>query len=93
MARPEFQLNARPRDHDFNERYPMKYLFTALMLFCLSYSSGSSATPLFVYNHGYVMGELNKIDLIGLNRRVVTGEVSIGNNRHLQLQKGRFYGN
>ena len=80
MARPEFQLNARPRDYDFNERYPMKYLFTALMLFCLSYSSGSSATPLFVYNHGYVMGELNKIDLIGLNRRVVTGEVSIGNN-------------
>mgnify|MGYP000370014886 CR=1 FL=1 len=58
----------------------MKYFFAALMLFCLSYGSGLSATPLFVYNHGYVMGELNKVDLIGLNRRIVAGEVSIGNN-------------
>ena len=58
----------------------MKIFFAALMLFCLSYGSGLSATPLFVYNHGYVMGELNKVDLIGLNRRIVAGEVSIGNN-------------
>jgi len=58
----------------------MKYCFTALVLFCLSYAPGLSATPLFVYNHGYVMGELNKVDLIGLNRRIVAGEVSIGNN-------------
>ena len=58
----------------------MKYFFAALMLFCLSYGSGLSATPLFVYNHGYVMGELNKVDLIGPNRRIVAGEVSIGNN-------------
>ena len=64
----------------FDERYLMKYFFAALMLFCLSYGSGLSATPLFVYNHGYVMGELNKVDLIGPNRRIVAGEVSIGNN-------------
>ena len=64
----------------FDERYFMKHFFYALILFCLSYGSGLSATPLFVYNHGYVMGELNKVDLIGLNRRIVAGEVSIGNN-------------
>ena len=58
----------------------MKYFFAALMLFGLSYGSGLSATPLFVYNHGYVMGELNKVGFVGLNRRIVTGEVSIGNN-------------
>jgi hypothetical protein len=58
----------------------MKYFLPALMLFCLSFGSGLSATPLFVYNHGYVMGELNKVDLIGINRRIVAGEVSIGNN-------------
>jgi len=58
----------------------MKYFYAALMFFCLSYGSGLSATPLFVENHGYVMGELNKVDLIGPNRRIVAGEVSIGNN-------------
>ena len=58
----------------------MKYFFAALMLFCLLYGSGLSATPLFVYNHGYVMGELNKVELIGPHRRIVAGQVSIGNN-------------
>ncbi len=58
----------------------MKYFFAVLMLFCFSYGSGLSATPLFVFNHGYVMGELNKVDLIGPNRRIVAGEVSVGNN-------------
>ena len=58
----------------------MKYVFAALMLCCMAYSSGVSATPLFVYNHGYVMGELNKVDFIGPNRRIIAGEVSIGNN-------------
>jgi hypothetical protein len=58
----------------------MKCFFAALMFSFLSYGSGLSAAPLFVYNHGYVMGELNKVDLIGPNRRIVTGEVSIGNN-------------
>jgi hypothetical protein len=58
----------------------MKYFFAVLMFSCLSYGSGLLATPLFVYNHGYVMGELNKVDLIGHNRRIVAGEVSIGNN-------------
>ena len=80
MVRLEFQLYTRPGDQFFDERYLMKYFFAALMLFCLSYGPGLSATPLFVYNHGYVMGELNKVDLIGLNRRIVAGEVSIGNN-------------
>jgi len=58
----------------------MKYFFAALILFCLTYCPGASATRVFVYNHGYVMGELNKVDLIGPHRRVVVGEVSIGNN-------------
>ena len=58
----------------------MKYFFAVLVLFCVSYGSGLSATPIFVYNHGYVMGELNRVDLIGLNRKFVAGEVSIGNN-------------
>lgn len=58
----------------------MKRLFFVLILFCLSYGPGLSANSLFVYNHGYVMGELNKVDLIGPNRHVVAGEVSIGNN-------------
>ena len=58
----------------------MKYFFGALVLFCVFYGSGLSATPIFVYNHGYVMGELNRVDLIGPNRKIVTGEVSIGNN-------------
>ena len=58
----------------------MKYFFAALMLFCLSYGPGLSASSLFVYNHGYVMGELNSVDLVGPNRRVVAGSVSIGNN-------------
>jgi len=50
------------------------------MLLCLSYGAGLSAAPLFVHNHGYVMGELNKVDFIGPNRRIVAGEVSIGSN-------------
>ncbi len=58
----------------------MKYLFAALIFFCISHGSGVSAAPLYVYNHGYVMGELNKVDFIGFNRRLVAGEISIGNN-------------
>lgn len=58
----------------------MKCFFSVLILFCLSYGPGVSANSLFVYNHGFVMGELNKVDLVGPNRHVVAGEVSIGNN-------------
>ena len=58
----------------------MKYFLGVLVLFCTSYCSGLSATPLFVYNHGYVMGELNSVELIGLNRKIIAGQVSIGNN-------------
>ena len=58
----------------------MRYVFAALMFLLLSYGPGLQATPLFVHNHGYVMGELNRVDLIGLNRRILLGEVSIGNN-------------
>lgn len=58
----------------------MKCFFSVLILFCLSFGPGASANSLFVYNHGYVMGELNKVDLIGPNRHVVAGQVSIGNN-------------
>jgi len=58
----------------------MKYFFTALVLFCLTYGPGALAARLFVYNHGYVMGEMNKVNLIGPHRRIVAGEVSIGNN-------------
>lgn len=58
----------------------MKYFFAALILFSAFYGPDLSATPQFVYNHGYVMGELNKVDLIGPHRRIVAGEVSIGNN-------------
>ena len=58
----------------------MKHTISVLMLFCLFFASDLSANSLFVYNHGYVMGELNKVDLIGPNRHVVAGEVSVGNN-------------
>ena len=58
----------------------MKYFNVLIMLFCLAYGHGSSANSLFVYNHGYVLGELNGLDLIGPHRRIVAGEVSIGNN-------------
>ena len=58
----------------------MKCFLSVLILFCLSYGPGLLANSLFVYNHGYVMGELNKVDLIGPNQHVVAGEVSIGNN-------------
>jgi hypothetical protein len=58
----------------------MKSFFVALMLLCLPYGSDLSATPLFVHNHGYVLGELTGVTFVGLNRRVVTGEVSIGNS-------------
>ena len=58
----------------------MKYFFGVLILFGVAYGSGLSATPLFVYNHGYVLGELNGVDLIGPSRKIVVGEVSVGNN-------------
>jgi len=58
----------------------MKSAFIALLLFCWLYSPGLSATQLFVYNHGYVLGELNRVDFTGPHRRVITGEVSIGNS-------------
>jgi hypothetical protein len=78
----ELTAKAMYRDRPvlFNKRFLMKYFFGVLVLFCVSYGSGLSATPIFVYNHGYVMGELNRVDLIGLNRKFVAGEVSIGNN-------------
>lgn len=57
----------------------MKYFLVVLILLGVCYGPGLSATQLFVYNHGYVMGELNGVDFIGPNRKVVTGEVSIGN--------------
>jgi hypothetical protein len=58
----------------------MKYIFAIFVFFCISFAPGLSATPLFVYNHGYVLGELNAVNFIGLNRKIVTGQVSIGNN-------------
>lgn len=58
----------------------MKYFLGVLVLFCVSFGSGLSATPKFVYNHGYVLGELNGVDFIGPHRRIVAGQVSIGNN-------------
>lgn len=60
----------------------MKQFFGLLVLFCVFHSLDSYATPKFVENHGYVMGELNRVDLIGLNRKFVAGEVSIGNNSY-----------
>jgi hypothetical protein len=58
----------------------MKYFLGVVMLFCAAYGPSVSASPKFVYNHGYVMGELNAVDFIGLNRKIIAGEVSIGNN-------------
>jgi hypothetical protein len=58
----------------------MKSAFAALLLFCLSYSPGLWATQLFVYNHGYVLGELTGVDFIGPNRRTIIGSVSVGNS-------------
>ncbi|MGA9575639.1 MAG: hypothetical protein WBS20_16990 [Lysobacterales bacterium] len=58
----------------------MKYFFCLLVLFCASYGSDLSATPVFVYNHGYVLGELNRVEIIGPTRKIIAGEVSIGNN-------------
>jgi len=60
----------------------MKYFFGVLILLGAFYTPVLSATPLFVYNHGYVMGELNGVDLIGPSRKIVAGEVSIGNNSY-----------
>ena len=80
MVKLEFQPFAGRKTSFMNKRFLMKYFFGVLVLFCVSYGSGLSATPIFVYNHGYVMGELNGVDLIGLNRKIVTGVVSIGNN-------------
>lgn len=62
------------------ERNLMKTAFAAILLFCLSYSPGLWATPLFVYNHGYVLGELTGVDFIGPNRRTIIGSVSVGNS-------------
>lgn len=58
----------------------MKYYFAVLLFFCVFHGADASATPVFVYNHGYVMGELNGIDLIGPTQRIVSGTVSIGAN-------------
>lgn len=57
----------------------MKYFLVVLILLGFCYGPGLSATQQFVYNHGYVLGELNGVNFIGPNRKVVTGEVSIGN--------------
>lgn len=61
-------------------QYLKKTVIAALIIACLVYGAAVSATSLYVYNHGYVMGELNNIDLVGPSRLVVTGQVSIGNN-------------
>lgn len=58
----------------------MKNLVGVLILFCIAFGGDLSASPKFVYNHGYVMGELNGVDFIGINRKVVSGTVSIGNS-------------
>lgn len=58
----------------------MKFIVTVFALFCLSFAHLLPATQLFVYNHGYVLGELNAVKFTGLNRKIVSGEVSIGNN-------------
>lgn len=58
----------------------MKPALVALVLLFLTYGSDLSATQLFVYNHGYVLGELNGVNFLGPNRRIITGEVSVGNN-------------
>jgi len=60
----------------------MKYFFGVLAFFCLSYCPGLTATPIFVYNHGYVLGELTGVGLVGPGRRVVSGAVSIGNDSY-----------
>jgi len=58
----------------------MKFFIAVLVLFCVFYGPDLSATPVFVYNHGYVMGELTGVDLIGPTQKVVSGVVSVGNN-------------
>jgi len=58
----------------------MKYVMTVFLLFSLLFGPDLSANSLFVYNHGYVMGELNKVDLIGPNQHVLAGEVSVGSS-------------
>ena len=58
----------------------MKYILGFIVFFCVSHASSLSATPLFVYNHGYVMGELTSVNLIGPAQRIVTGVVAVGNN-------------
>lgn len=58
----------------------MKYILGVLVFFCVAHASNLSATPLFVYNHGYVMGELTSVNLVGPAQRIVAGAVSIGNN-------------
>lgn len=62
-------------------QYPLNTIGEiALVVICILHGSGLSAAPLFVDNHGFVLGELNRVDLIGINRQLVGGEVSIGNN-------------
>jgi hypothetical protein len=58
----------------------MKYIFGFLVLLYVFHASSLSATPLFVYNHGYVMGELTSVNLSGPAQRIVTGVVAVGNN-------------
>lgn len=58
----------------------MKYFLTLVALVCFSHGADLPAAPLFVYNHGYVMGELIGVDLIGPAQKTVSGTVSIGNN-------------
>jgi len=58
----------------------MKYIFAVLVFFCFSHGPDLSAAPIFVYNHGYVMGELTGVDIIGPSQRVISGAVSVGNN-------------
>lgn len=58
----------------------MKYVAGLLLLFYAFNGSSLSAAPLFIDNHGYVLGELNSVDFVGLNRKVISGQVSIGNN-------------
>ncbi len=58
----------------------MKYIIAVLVFFCFSNGPDLFASPLFVYNHGYVMGELTGVDIVGPSQRVISGTVSVGNN-------------
>jgi len=58
----------------------MKYCFAVLAFCCFSHAPDLSAAPLFVYNHGSVMGALTGLDIVGPSQRAVSGVVSVGNN-------------